>query len=172
MGPMIRAASGIKPSESGHYSETARLTSGERPLTFPFMGGWLRRADGGLARRRLRRGARALAVLSLVGYCLFFAASMLPEWMERYTNPDHDVFGTVGEAFVFGLQVVPCLFLAVLALIPRLTELATATGAFVVLSFGVLVALVDIQLGVPSFVAGSMLIAALAIGRWPLATRT
>lgn len=122
-------------------------------------------------RRRLRRWGRALAVISLLGYCAFFAALFLPKWIQGLTEPEPDFLGTFGELLVLNVQVVPCLVLAGLALIPRLTEFATATAAFIVLSFGVLVALVELRWGMPSFAAGTMLIFALAIGRWPVVAR-
>ena len=103
---------------------------------------------------------------------------MLPKWIELVTNPERDFLTTVGEQFVLYVQVIPCLVLAGFALIPRLTELATATGSFIVLSFGVCLALAYVGwgipdlAGIPSFVAGTMLVVALAIGRWPIVDRT
>jgi hypothetical protein len=103
---------------------------------------------------------------------------MLPKWIDLVTNPERDFLGTLGEEFVLYTQVIPCLVLAGLALIPRLTELATATGSFIVLSFGVSLALayvgwgIPVSAGIPSFAAGTMLIVALAIGRWPIVNRT
>jgi carbon starvation protein CstA len=110
-------------------------------------------------------------VASLLVYCAFLAALFLPGWIEGITDPKADFDRTVGELFVLRIQVIPCLVLAALALIPRLTEFATATAAFIVLCFGVLVALVELRWGIPSLVTGTLLIVALAIGRWPIVDR-
>jgi hypothetical protein len=110
-------------------------------------------------------------VISLLGYCVFLAAQMLPAWIEIYTEPRPSLFGTLLQGVVLRVQVIPCLVLAGLALIPRLTELATAIAAFIVLSFGVLVALVEPWRGLPPILTGTLLIVALGIGRWPHVNR-
>jgi hypothetical protein len=119
---------------------------------------------------RRRRWGRAIAVLSLLGYCALFAAQMYPAWKEVWTEPNPSLFGTVIERFVLGAQVIPCLILAGLALVPRLTELATTIAAFIVLSFGVIVALVEPAWALPSLATTTLLIVALAVGRWPQST--
>ena len=118
--------------------------------------------------RRRRWWGRAVAVLSLLGYCAFFAVPMAPAWMEVWTESKPSFYGTVIERFVLGAQVIPCLVLAGIAFVPRLTELATAIAACIVLSFGVVVALVEPAWGLPSFATITLLMLALVIGRWPL----
>jgi hypothetical protein len=112
-----------------------------------------------------------IAVISLLGYCAFLASQMLPAWIEIWTEPRPSLSGTLLQGVGLRAQVIPCLVLAGLALIPRLTELAIAIAAFIVLSFGVVVALVEPWWGLPPIATGTLLIVALAIGRWPRVDR-
>ena len=111
-----------------------------------------------------------LAVISLLGYCAFLASQMLPAWIDIWMDRP-SLSGTLLQGVVLRAQVIPCVVLAGLALIPRLTELATAIAAFIVLSFGVVVALVEPWWGLPPIAAGTLLIVALALGRWPRVAR-
>ena len=122
------------------------------------------------AASRRRRWGRVLAVISLLGYCAFLASQMLPAWIDIWMDRP-SLSGTLLQGVVLRAQVIPCVVLAGLALIPRLTELATAIAAFIVLSFGVVVALVEPWWGLPPIAAGTLLIVALALGRWPRVAR-
>lgn len=116
---------------------------------------------------------RVAAAVLLLGYGGWLGAV----GSDAVRNPGFRADAWLGSLLI-GLQAVPCIVCGIVVavgvltagrsrLIRVLADIATFVGAFVVLSFGVVLATVDIGLAIPSLTVGLLLIGTLVWGRLP-----
>lgn len=128
--------------------------------------------------RTLRGGLdRAAAAVLLLSYGAWLGAVGGDAVRNPNTRPD----AWLGSLLI-GLQAVPCIVLGTVVAVDALmagrfrfirllAEIAIFAGVFVVLSFGVVLAIVDIGLALPSLAVGVLLIGTLVWGRLPRSRR-
>lgn len=120
---------------------------------------------------------RVAAAVLLLGYGGWLGAV----GSDAVRNPHFRADAWLGSLLI-GLQAVPCIVLGIVVAVDVLTagrsrssrllaDIAVFVGVFVVLSFGLVLAIVDIGLAMPSLTVGVLLIGTLAWGRLPRSRR-
>jgi hypothetical protein len=118
-----------------------------------------------------RRLDRIAAAILLIGYGAWIGALARDATMNAEFPPD----AWLGRALLI-LQAVPCIVLGVVVsldalaagryrLIRWLADIAVAVGAWLVMAFGVFVAIADIVFALRFFAVGALLIGTLFLGR-------
>ena len=120
---------------------------------------------------------RVAAAVLLLGYGGWLGAV----GSDAVRNPNFRADAWLGSLLI-GLQAVPCIVLGLVVAVDVLTagrsrflrllsDIAIFAGVFVVLSYGVVLAIVDIGLALPSLAVGALLIGTLVWGRLPRSRR-